>query len=506
MTNKLLTEKYSERIAGVLNCYDRVIIIGTLPYFCHADGMTAYLNAHHIKIFDYFKFVKPLREAIRTTTEALEKAHGLKIEFVRKKHFDKEKRIHAVLKQRGDHPGLVYIFSAMESCTAYKPWYDKKTGKTYLKYVDGKCLHYYFYFIDEELGLCHLRVPTWAPFQLQFYFNGHSLLANSLQRNKMAFERLDNAFLNIANFDRANQIAWHFNPAKLHRKLDGVVKRYCPILTKLEMAYHWSLCQVEYSTDIVFKRRQDLQAIYPHLLEFLIHSVKPENIASSLGKKLHGNYTGEMGNNFNVRILGTRIKHSMGSVTIKMYDKFGIILRIEVTVNDVSFFPEFREVRHRDGSRELKWCKMRKSIYNLPSLQGLLSASTYRYLEFISAIETPEIGVQLLQRLTQPVMEKNHSYKGFNLLAEADANLLRLLLRGEFTISGFSACDLRPFLADKTRGQISRIIKRLRVHGFIKKVGKRYKYYLTQFGRLAATMTLKLKELFVIPQLAKVVA
>jgi len=33
---------------------------------------------------------------------------------------------------------------------------------------DKKCLHYCFYFIDEEFGLCYLRVPTWAPFRLQF--------------------------------------------------------------------------------------------------------------------------------------------------------------------------------------------------------------------------------------------------------------------------------------------------------------------------------------------------
>ncbi|MGA2109403.1 MAG: hypothetical protein ABSH25_17395 [Syntrophorhabdales bacterium] len=43
-----------------------------------------------------------------------------------------------------------------------------------------------------------------------------------------------------------------------------------------------------------------------------------------------------MGNNFETRIFGTRIKHHMGALSIKMYDKFGIILRIETTVNDVS--------------------------------------------------------------------------------------------------------------------------------------------------------------------------
>lgn len=498
-------EEHQSDIQGVLNCYDRVILTGTLPQWCYAEGMTTYLKAQGIKIFEYLKFVMPLREDLRAHAEALATAHGLAIEFVCKKHFDKEKRIQQILKNRGAHAGLVHIFSAMESCTAYKPWYDQATKQTYLKYADGKCLHYYFYFIDEELGLCYLRVPTWSPFRLQFYFNGHSFLRQALHRKGIAFEPLDNAFLQIADFERANQIAWRFRIDKLHRKLDRLAQHYCPFLKTLKLSYHWSIMQAEYATDIVFKNQKALQALYAPLLEILIHSVKPENIASFLGQKLHGNYQGEMGNNFNVRLLGTRIKHRMGPTTIKMYDKGGIILRIEVTVNDVSFFQAYREVRHRDGSRELKWAKMRKSIYSLPALQELLSASTRRYLEFLSALQTPALGVPLLQRVTQAVVEKNHSYKGFNVLAEEDANVLRLLVRGEFTISGFTARDWRLLLTDKTRGQISRLLKRLRVHGFIKKVGRRYKYYLTQFGRQVATMALKLRELVVIPQLAHVV-
>jgi hypothetical protein len=31
----------------------------------------------------------------------------------------------------------------------------------------GKCLHYYFYLVEEQFDLCYLRVPTWAPFRLQ---------------------------------------------------------------------------------------------------------------------------------------------------------------------------------------------------------------------------------------------------------------------------------------------------------------------------------------------------
>ncbi len=55
---------------------------------------------------------------------------------------------------------MVHIFSAMEPCGAYQPWHDKATHHTFLKYTDSKCLNYYFCFIDTELGLCYLRVPT----------------------------------------------------------------------------------------------------------------------------------------------------------------------------------------------------------------------------------------------------------------------------------------------------------------------------------------------------------
>ena len=55
----------------------------------------------------------------------------------------------------------------------------------------------------------------------------------------------------------------------------------------------------------------------------------------------------------------------------------------------------------------------------------------------------------------------------------------------------------------KSPGQVSRMIKRLWTHDLIKKVGRTYKYYLTDLGRTALTMGLKLKALVVIPELAR---
>jgi len=102
--------------------------------------------------FDYPKFAEPFRNTLRENAERLAAENGMEIEFLRKRNVRKEDRVKAVLAKRGDHPGLVCILSAMEACSTYKPWHNKNTGKTYLLPDDGKCLHYYFYFIDEDLG------------------------------------------------------------------------------------------------------------------------------------------------------------------------------------------------------------------------------------------------------------------------------------------------------------------------------------------------------------------
>jgi hypothetical protein len=175
-----LTERYDERIAGVLSCYDRLVITGTLLGICYADGMSRYLHVHGIRIFDYPQFAMTLREQIRDRAASLAAAAGVTIEHIAKSHIRKEEVVARVLAQRGEHPGLVHIISAMEVCDAYRRWHDKQTHKSFIRPDSGKCLHYYFYFLDGRFGLVYLRVPTWCPFRLQFYCNGHSWLARRL--------------------------------------------------------------------------------------------------------------------------------------------------------------------------------------------------------------------------------------------------------------------------------------------------------------------------------------
>jgi DNA-binding HxlR family transcriptional regulator len=499
----LLSERYGDKLRGLLSCYDRIVIHGTLPTVGNARGMTLYLSARHIRIFDYPRFAEPFRDELRVTAERLATENGLKIEFVRDHELRKDELIRELIKTRGDKPGLVAILSAMERCATYKPWYDKKTGETYLKPDEGRCLHYYFYFIDEELGLCYVRVPTWCPFRLQVYFNGHNWLAAQLRQRGIGFTMIDNAFVEIEDWNKAQKIADGLGVKKIHKLLDRFARRYCPVIRRLALSYHWSIMQAEFATDIVFRRQGDLGDVYDTLIRTAIHAVKADNVTTFLGRKLHGNFKDELGNDFHTRIEGTRIKHHMGPVSIKMYDKFGLILRIETTTNDVSFFKHYREVEQRDGTRVMKWAPMKKGIYSLAHLRLSMGAANRRYLEFISALDDSSAGIRHLHKISKTVAENERSYRGFNFFDDDDQSLFEILTRGEFNISGMRNADLRRFLPGKTTPHISRTLKRLRVHGLLKRAGSTYKYYLTRLGRVVLLAGLKLKEFLLTPQLAQ---
>jgi hypothetical protein len=104
-----------DRIAGVPSCYDRVVITGTVPVICYAEGMTRFLYANGIRIFDYPRFAQTLRDRVRDRAAALVSDAGLTIEHIAKSHIRKEEVVARVLAQRGDHPGLVHVILAMEA-------------------------------------------------------------------------------------------------------------------------------------------------------------------------------------------------------------------------------------------------------------------------------------------------------------------------------------------------------------------------------------------------------
>jgi hypothetical protein len=497
-----LIERYRDRLHGVLSCYDRIVVTGTLPEACYAEGMTTFLKARGVRIFDYARFAEPLRDAIRTRAQEVAASAGIAIEHIAKAHIRKEDVVAKVLERRGDHPGLVHVISAMEACDSYRPWHDKATGKTFLKPDSGKCLHYYFYFIDLEVGLCYLRVPTWCPFRLQFYCNGHGWLARQLAADGIGFTLADNAFVRIDDWARAQDFSDGLRPDQLHRVLDRYAALCCPVLDTFNQRYHWSLMQVEYALDIVFRSAETLKPLYEQLSRQAVLSVKAEQVASFLGKKITPQLAQEIGSRFETRIEGSCIKHRLGKTQVKMYDKFHLVLRIETTTNDVSFFKHHRKVEHRQGPSSRELAPLKKTIYSLIDLRDILLGCCRRYLQYLSALDDHSGGVRTLDRLSQDRRHDDRLIKGLNFFKRSEQRLLRALQRPEFNIRGMRRADLAAFVPDLSPAALSRQLKRIRHLGLIKRVGGTYRYYLTRLGRAAIAAACSVTEMRLVPALA----
>src|SRR6202047_2348519 len=103
-----------------------------------------------------------------------------------------------------------------------------------------------------------------------------------------------------------------------------------------------------------------------------------------------------------------------------MYDKCGIVLRIETTTNDVSFFKHHRKVEHRNRPPTREPAPVKKSIYSLIDRREILLGGNRRYLTHLSAPDDFAAGVRALDRLTKPRQIEEKTVKGINFFEPAD--------------------------------------------------------------------------------------
>jgi hypothetical protein len=204
---------------------------------------------------------------------------------------------------------------------------------------------------------------------------------------------------------------------------------------------------------------------------------------------------------FSTRIEGTGIKHRFGHASVKMYDKFSGVLRIETTTNDVSFFKHHRKVEHRQEPPTRALAPVKKSIYSLIDLREILFGCNRRYLEHLASLDDFSAGVRALDRLTKPRRVEDRTVRGINFCDPVDHALLEALQNPRVNIAGIRRADLLVLLEQISPARLSRQLRRLRDLGVIKRVGGTYRYYLTRIGRAATAALCRVTEAIIIPTL-----
>lgn len=507
----LFTNKYSKDIIGIISCFDREIITGSLISLTYVQGLERHLRANHILLKDFKEYAISLAKELKVNSIKLCEESNAYFEYIKSSKTNKEQLVKTVLEKRGQHPGIVAVLHTLEMDYGFDIQGNKSTQKKELVGTSRKCLHIYFYFIDEQYGLGYFRVQTFFPFKIQVYLNGHEKLAFDMDKAKIKYTKHDNCFNWISNPDKAQELSETLDVSKFHSRLDKWVEKYVPILIKLSevwpIQYQWSVKQIEYATDVIFNSEERLNTLFTQLLVYCNNTMLPEDVMSFLGKKLSpAVHTGKIHTSCKKTYNGYRIKHQCSFLSIKMYNKSGNVLRIELTINKLNELKVHREVRHKDGSISKEQAAMKKSIYSLEHIIRFGKADTSRYLDFLSKMEDNSRAISELSEFTERKTQNNRNFRGFNPLNQRELLIFQVLLNGALIANGFTSKYLKQYLSQNVKEQwttskISRLLRRLIAFNLVKKLKNTYKYFLTEKGRIILTMFLKLKNMTVVPVL-----
>jgi hypothetical protein len=481
--------KHSDKITGSLFCPDRLIFKGYLP-FSYPLGMEGFLADHGILLKDFKAFGPQQAKRLKEHGQQLAERAGRTFRFLERK-IRKEDLARQLAQQQGITEGLVAVFSTMETCPTFRILYGK--GRPHLKKDFRRCLVLYFYFLDAEFGLLHVRLPTWFPLTIQVYINGHEWLARQLDRHHLNYQRRDNAFLFLEVPAKVQELADRLLRKKWPRFLAVLAKRCNPLLGDLlkGLAYHWVIDQAEFAFDILFANANALASLYPRLLEHAALHFSGEDILSYLGRKRPGACVDEVLTDLKKQPQGFRVKHRYQGNWIKMYDKFAQVLRIEVVINRPSTF-RVRRWGTRKGQRVFGWYPLIKNVAFLGRYAHVAHQAACRYVNGLAVVDDPKVSQNLLDRVCNRASFAGRKRRALNPLSRTDQQLFLAVLRGEHALRGFRSRDLAQYLNQppspdpnqrrRQSGQRCRLLQLLRAHGLIARLPHTRRYRVTDRG------------------------
>jgi len=496
----IFLEKFRDAIHGVVEGFDRLIFKGHLTSLFPQGAFGRYLSKRGVLLKDAGKFFEAETDRIiNHAKEAAEQA-GRPYMYLESAHThasgrSKEAMAQEIAQRDQITAGLVCIFSVLEACSSFAVIGNHKTHRLEVVRRNRKCRHLYWYLIDPEFGWMHVRVQTWAPYTIQIYINGREWMCRQLTQQGVDFTRSDNKILWLADLEAAAKLSEKFNhidwPSTLIQKV-LMVNPLMDDLAKTGFGGYWlGIDQAEFASDILFKSQADLQRIYKDLTTTAITAFGATDVMRFLGRKPHGNFTGEIIIDSKKRPEGTRIKFRMKRNSIKIYDHLNV-LRIETTLNNPAEFKILTSSENDQGQTVCRWSPMRKGVSNFWRYSQVGHAANFRLIDALANAPIQGDAIEELDRLSRSQSKDGHHIAAFNPVTKENIELFKALLSGEFALNGFRNADLQQKIYDsKPKDRMdakrrihrtSRLIAKLRGHHLIHKVQNSRLYRVSPHG------------------------
>jgi len=504
-------EKYRDEIVGTLSGHDRVVYRATprrLSAFYRDDsrnilvakGMQEYLWQNKILFKDFGRHVERVSSRVKEAFLKPFQQQDLPFEYIRDPKIDKDQRARELAAKHKIDSGLICAFSTMEM----SPTFEYRKSK--IAYRMRPCNVLYAYQKHEELGFLYARIQTWFPFHIQIGINGREWLARQMDREKLSYQRHNNCFPWIEDFGRAQELMEQQLKTDWPKLLDSFGRQLNPLHEEIFERYptenYWTGYQMEWATDIVFRKPEFLKRLMRLMVRHAVESFSCTDILRYFGKRVTKagevpeRFNGQLQSNLKQYREGERVKFWMQGNSAKFYDKaytpVGNVLRAgETTTQNVSVFQQYRP-KEGGPADDLKWRPMRRGIADLHRRAEVSQKVNNRLIDALASVDARRKVEELIADVQQPTKWKGRRVRALQPFGE-DHSLLEGVNHGEFLINGLRNRDLQAILysqpADSPQEQrrrsaaVSRKIRMLRAHGILHKVSHTHRYQVASGAR-----------------------
>lgn len=438
-------------------------------------------------------FIRHQRKAKVLSTNAVEpmtRAFVAAIEQFAKQNqipmvtFEKRRRKDEVAAEmRAKYPhreGVVFIGKAQEKCAVYRTEkrHNPKKNTSYAWIVKSTALvnQYYFYCVDENFGPFFLKFCSYFPYNAKLCLNGHEYAKRQLDREKIAYQALDNGIQTCANPKRLQAICGGLSAAKIDALLRKWLRRLPhPFPARDRQAgyrYQISILQIELSLTQVLDRPVSGRIFFEDVIRENLDIGRPKQVQLIFDRGVTKTTPG----NFRTRVITDGVIPSLHidykGTRVKQYHKEGQALRTETTINNTRDF------------------YIGKSLRNLPALRQIGFQANRRLLETQRITHDCILAEEIFQQLNRPRIVDGQRASALRFADPMVQALWNALLLFDLLPAGFSNRDLRTNLADLrgqpidefTQGRMTYQLRRLRLHGLIERIPRTHRYRLTSFG------------------------
>jgi len=491
--------RFKAVVLGVLSGFDRIVFKGRLPQLYSPEGMNCYAAANHVRRLDFKQHAKEVTRQVLAASLMEEAKKTGRFQYLNSGHASKEEVARALGKQQPTDEGLVAVLQCIEPCWTF----DTKSvgGRLTIRGELGKCSSLYHYYVHPRFGWMYIRLQTWFPFEVQIGLNGREWLARQLDRAGLQYQRSDNKFLWLEDWQRAQELLDAQLRTNWVQEFDALVAQVHPLhpqhLGRLPVAYNWTVHQSEWATDVGFASRSALEQWYARWVRQAFLTYDSLDVLRFMGRsRLPIAASADVHTDVQAVQESVRLKHWVNGNSLKTYDH-GTVLRVETTINNPKEFQSYRaKVGEPDGPKA--WRVLQRSVADLHRRAAVSQAANGRYLEAMSSVAERTTLNTLVTPWCQRVAEPGpggRMVRALNPLAAEDAALLQAVSDPKWEVNGLRNRDVAEALYGETpadpaeqkrrSARVSRLLRLLRAHGILKKVPKTHRYLVCVQARAA---------------------